>query len=108
MPTYEYECTSCGTVFELFQPITEPPRRKLRKGDPRPCKCNARIARRIGTGGGIIFKGSGFYSTDYRSDNYKKAAKSESEGGASKTSSDSASKPEKKEDAKAAKKSMAE
>jgi len=81
MPTYEYECTSCGKVFELFQPITEAPRKKLRKDDPHPCKCNAPVSRRISTGGGIIFKGSGFYITDYRSDGYKKAAESESNAG---------------------------
>ena len=85
MPTYEYECTSCGKVFELFQPITEPPRKRLRKTDPKPCKCNAPVLRRISRGGGLIFKGSGFYITDYRSDSYKNAAKSESEG-ASKSS----------------------
>ncbi len=79
MPTYEYECTKCGTVFELFQSITEPARRRLKKADPRPCKCDAPVTRRIGTGGGIIFKGSGFYQTDYRSDGYKKAAKAEKE-----------------------------
>lgn len=79
MPTYEYECTKCGAVFELFQPITEPPRRLLRKTDPRPCNCNAPVTRRIGTGAGIIFRGSGFYQTDYRSEGYKKAAKAEKE-----------------------------
>jgi putative FmdB family regulatory protein len=94
MPTYEYECTECGKVFELFQPITEPPRRKLRRDDPRPCKCNARVARRIGTGGGLIFKGSGFYATDYRSESYKKGAKSETDG--SKPSAEGGSKTEKK------------
>lgn len=79
MPTYEYECTKCGTVFELFQSITEPSRRRLKKADPRPCECDAPVIRLIGTGGGIIFKGSGFYQTDYRSDGYKKAAKAEKE-----------------------------
>ena len=79
MPTYEYECTKCGAVFELFQPITEPPRRLLRKTDPRPCNCNAPVTRRIGTGAGIIFRGSGFYQTDYRSEGYMKAAKAEKE-----------------------------
>jgi putative FmdB family regulatory protein len=81
MPTYEYECTECGVVFDLFQPITEPARRRLKKSDPKPCACNAPVARRIGTGGGIIFKGSGFYQTDYRSDGYKKAAEAEKGGG---------------------------
>ncbi len=79
MPTYEYECTRCGVVFELFQPITEPPRRLLKKTDPKPCDCDAPVKRRIGTGAGIIFKGSGFYQTDYRSESYKKAAKAEKE-----------------------------
>ncbi|MGB2985266.1 MAG: FmdB family zinc ribbon protein [Phycisphaerae bacterium] len=81
MPTYEYECTKCGKVFELFQPITEPPRRRLKSTDPHPCDCNAPVIRLIGTGGGIIFKGSGFYQTDYRSESYKKAAKAEKEAG---------------------------
>lgn len=78
MPTYEYECTKCGKVFELFQSITEPARKKLRAGDPKPCKCGAPVARRISTGGGLIFKGSGFYLTDYRSESYKEAAKADS------------------------------
>lgn len=90
MPTYEYECTNCGTVFELFQPITEPARRRLKKADPKPCRCDAPVKRRIGTGGGILFKGSGFYQTDYRSESYKKAAKADQETakGTSKASKD--------------------
>lgn len=79
MPTYDYECTSCGTTFELFQPITEPARKKLKKTDPKPCDCNAPVRRLIGTGGGIIFKGSGFYQTDYRGESYKKAEKADKE-----------------------------
>jgi len=79
MPTYEYECTECGALFDLFQGITEPPRRRLKKTDAKPCACDAPVARRIGTGAGIIFKGSGFYQTDYRSESYKKGAKAESE-----------------------------
>lgn len=88
MPTYEYECSNCGKVFELFQSITEPPRRRLRKTDPRPCKCNATVTRRISTGGGLIFKGSGFYLTDYRSESYKQAAKADSGAGDGKVGSD--------------------
>ncbi len=88
MPTYEYECTECGKVVELVQPISEPARRRLRKGDPKPCNCDAPVARRIGTGGGIIFKGSGFYQTDYRSESYKKAAKAESDGAGGKPTKD--------------------
>jgi putative FmdB family regulatory protein len=84
MPTYEYECTSCGTVFELFQPITEPPRRRLKKTDPKPCDCDAPVTRRVSAGGGLIFKGSGFYQTDYRSESYKKAAKADAESTSSK------------------------
>lgn len=96
MPTYEYECDKCGEVFELFQPITEPPRRRLRKTDPRPCNCNAPVTRRIGIGAGIIFKGSGFYQTDYRSESYKKAAKAEEEAGNGKAKKDNAGKRDEK------------
>ena len=85
MPTYEYECTKCGKVFDLFQPITEAPRKKLRGADPKPCKCNAPVLRRISTGGGLIFKGSGFYQTDYRSASYKSAAEKESKESGGKT-----------------------
>lgn len=59
MPTYEYECTSCGYSFELFQRITDKPVENC----PR---CNKKVKRLIGSGAGIIFKGSGFYATDYR------------------------------------------
>ena len=79
MPTYEYECSACGVVFELIQPITESARRKLKKSDPQPCDCKAPVTRRICVGGGVIFKGSGFYQTDYRSESYKKAAKADSD-----------------------------
>lgn len=79
MPTYEYECTKCGARVDIFQSMSEPARKKLRKDDPKPCDCNATVRRLIGTGAGVIFKGSGFYETDYRSESYKKAAKDESE-----------------------------
>ncbi len=59
MPTYEYECKSCGHKFEKLQSITARPLRKC----PR---CGARVRRLIGAGAGVIFKGSGFYETDYR------------------------------------------
>jgi len=88
MPTYDYECTECGKIVELVQPITEPARRRLRRSDPKPCKCDAPVSRHIGTGGGILFKGSGFYQTDYRSENYKKGAKAESDGADGKTTKD--------------------
>ena len=68
MPTYDYECEACGYKFELFQSITE--------GVKKKCpKCNKLKLRRLfGTGAAIVFKGSGFYETDYRSESYKKGA----------------------------------
>jgi len=77
MPTYEYKCKKCGTITEVFQSITEKARRKLKKDDNPQCDCDASVTRLIGTGGVIIFKGSGFYQTDYRSETYKKAAKAD-------------------------------
>lgn len=59
MPTYEYECRACGHRFELFQRMTESPRKRC----PR---CKGKVQRLIGKGAGIIFKGSGFYETDYK------------------------------------------
>ena len=73
MPTYDYECTACGHTYELFQAITAKPEKKCPS-------CGRRTARRlIGAGAGIIFKGSGFYQTDYRSESYNQAAKAEAE-----------------------------
>lgn len=66
MPTYEYECRDCLHQFELFQSITAKPITRCPK-----CKKN-KLRRLIGRGAGIIFKGSGFYQTDYRSDHYRK------------------------------------
>ncbi len=71
MPTYEYICENCGYEFEKFQPITARPLRKC----PDCGKSN--LKRLVGTGSGIIFKGSGFYQTDYRSESYKQGEKSE-------------------------------
>lgn len=72
MPTYDYECSECGHNFEKFQPITAKPIKKC----PKCGKAKAK--RLIGTGAGVIFKGSGFYQTDYRSSGYKDAAKKDS------------------------------
>ena len=73
MPTYDYVCDACEHAFEEFQSITAKPLKKCPK-------CNQNKLRRlIGTGAGIIFKGSGFYETDYRSDGYQKDKKAESE-----------------------------
>jgi len=71
MPTYEYACTECEHRFEEFQSITAKPLRKC------PQCGKSSLKRLIGTGAGIIFKGSGFYCTDYRSDGCKKAADSD-------------------------------
>ena len=70
MPTYEYECENCGYRFERFQNIKEEPLKRCPK-------CRHRVKRLLGTGAGIIFKGSGFYQTDYRSVGYKEAEKRE-------------------------------
>ena len=80
MPTYEYECTSCGKRFEVFQRMTEEPLERCED-------CSGRLKRLIGAGAGILFKGSGFYCTDYRSDGYREAAKKESAAGESGTAS---------------------
>lgn len=71
MPTYDYRCDACGHEFELFQSMTAPVKRKC------PSCGKNKLQRLIGTGAGVIFKGSGFYETDYRSESYKKAAESE-------------------------------
>ena len=78
MPTYEYACEKCGRVFEQFQSMKDAPldicpesvcrRRPWGRG---------KVRRLIGTGAGVIFKGSGFYTTDYRSDSYRAAARKE-------------------------------
>ncbi|MCC6422034.1 MAG: zinc ribbon domain-containing protein [Phycisphaerales bacterium] len=86
MPTYEYKCGACGHQFERFQSITAAPIKKC------PECGKLRVKRLLGTGAGLIFKGSGFYITDYRSDSYNKSAKAESGGDQAKTSSDSTSK----------------
>ena len=71
MPTYEYECGACGHSFERFQSITAPSVRKC------PQCGKLKVQRLISAGSGIIFKGSGFYETDYRSKEYKDKAKKE-------------------------------
>jgi putative FmdB family regulatory protein len=77
MPTYEYECTQCGKVMELFQSMKDKPKRHIAT-ECAQCNNKAPVVRRIGSGAGIIFKGSGFYQTDYRSESYKKAAHADS------------------------------
>ncbi len=70
MPTYEYECTKCNDRFEISQSIKDEPLTKC-------SKCSGKLRRLIGAGSGIIFKGSGFYATDYRSSNYTKGQSKE-------------------------------
>ena len=69
MPTYDYECDACGHEMELFQGIKDPVKKKCPE-----CGKN-KLRRLFGTGGAIVFKGSGFYQTDYRSESYKKGEK---------------------------------
>jgi putative FmdB family regulatory protein len=82
MPTYDYVCDACGHKFELFQPITASPERKCPQ-----CK-KLKLRRLFGTGAAVVFKGSGFYQTDYRSDSYKKAATADSGNAHAKPSKD--------------------
>jgi putative FmdB family regulatory protein len=84
MPTYDYACDACKHEFEQFESITADPQKKCPK-----CKKN-KLRRLFGAGGGLIFKGSGFYQTDYRPDSYKKAA--EADKPKSESSSESSSK----------------
>lgn len=72
MPTYDYKCTACKHQMEAFHSMKDKPLRKCPS-----CGKNA-LERLIGTGGAVIFKGSGFYQTDYRSESYKKAATADS------------------------------
>jgi len=77
MPTYEYRCDACKRQFEFFQSMKDRPKRKC------PECGQMKLQRLIGAGAGIIFKGSGFYQTDYRSPDYKKKVEAERGGGKS-------------------------
>ena len=108
MPTYEYVCQKCGQQFEKIQPISSQPlvicpqdvctQKRWGKG---------KVKRAISAGGGLLFKGSGFYITDYRSEKYKEAAKKDSAPAATSTSdtkkSSGESKPAKTAESKPAK-----
>jgi putative FmdB family regulatory protein len=79
MPTYEYHCQKCDQNFEAFQSMRDEPFRECPKDLCRLRKWGrGKVKRLLGTGAGVIFKGSGFYITDYRSDSYREAAKKES------------------------------
>ena len=90
MPTYDYECDACGHEFELFQSITAGVKRKC------PDCGKLKLRRLFGTGAAIVFKGSGFYETDYRSESYKAGAEKEKKTESKDSKKDSKSKPEKK------------
>jgi len=91
MPTYEYRCPQCGTDFEKFQKMSDPP--------VAPCpSCGAEAERRMSAGAGLVFKGSGFYITDYRGDSYKKAAQADSGGSSASSPSEAGGKSEPKAD----------
>jgi putative FmdB family regulatory protein len=76
MPNYDYECKDCGKRFEIFQSMSD-----AKLVDCPLEGCSGKVTRLLGTGGGIIFKGSGFYKTDYRSSSYKAGAKAEGSAG---------------------------
>ncbi|MCB9832857.1 MAG: zinc ribbon domain-containing protein [Planctomycetes bacterium] len=77
MPTYDYECGGCGHAFEAFQSVSEPHLKRCPE-----CK-KPKLQRLFGGGAGFLFKGSGFYTTDYRSAGYESAAKADGPGGCS-------------------------
>jgi putative FmdB family regulatory protein len=90
MPTYEYACSKCDGQFEIFQSMSD----KALTTCPKEKCCQkkwgkGKVKRLMGSGAGLIFKGSGFYITDYRSEGYKQAAKKDSGGGESKSASSS-------------------
>ena len=100
MPTYEYKCDACGYEFERFQSITAAPIKRC------PQCGKSKVRRLIGTGAGLIFKGSGFYITDYRDKSYTDKAKAES-GSTSNGDGKSETKSETKPETKPAEKSEA-
>lgn len=86
MPTYEYHCAKCDKNFEVFQSMKD---EAFKTCPEAQCQMtpwgHGEVKRLIGTGAGLIFKGSGFYITDYRSEGYKQAAKKETGGGSKET-----------------------
>lgn len=93
MPTYDYQCDACGHAFERFQYISESPLEKC------PECGKLKLRRLLGTGAAVVFKGSGFYQTDYRSESYKKAAEAEKK--ASESGKEKSTPAERKSDATA-------
>ena len=91
MPTYEYECQKCHKTFELFQSMKDEPVKICPEK-----KCKGKVKRLLGTGAGLIFKGSGFYITDYRSEGYKQAAKKDSSASSESSTTKTSTPPAKK------------
>jgi putative FmdB family regulatory protein len=92
MPNYDYHCEKCNKTFEFFQSMKDEPLKTC----PKEACCKkpwgkGKVSRQIGTGAGLIFKGSGFYITDYRSESYKAGAKGDSSSSASSSSESSSS-----------------
>ena len=109
MPTYEYSCEKCGQTLEIVQSMRDEPLKECPKELCRMEKWgHGKLKREIGTGAGLIFKGSGFYITDYRSNSYKEGAKKEaptsgsekSEAKTDKAATTTATAPEKKTELK--------
>ncbi len=92
MLTYEYKCTKCKKRFEIQQGMTDPPKKRCPS-------CRGKVVRVISGGGGVLLKGSGFYTTDYRSAEYKKHAEADKP----KTDSGKSETPKKKKPSKKAK-----
>ena len=98
MPTYDYECDACGHEFELFQQISDSVKRKC------PECSKLKLRRLFGTGAAIVFKGSGFYETDYRSESYKKGEEKAKKSSEKKTEKKSDSKSKSSSDSKSSSK----
>lgn len=97
MPTYDYECDACGHKAEVFQAMSAEPLKKCPE-----CK-KPKYRRLFGAGAALVFKGSGFYQTDYRSEGYKKSAAADKPAESSSSESKSESKSETKSESKPAK-----
>jgi len=97
MPTYEYVCDACGNQLEEFQSFSDKPLKKCPK-----CK-KSKLRRLFGTGSAVIFKGSGFYQTDYRSESYKAGAKADAPPPAPESKPAADSKPAAKSESKSPK-----
>ncbi|MFB3787012.1 MAG: FmdB family zinc ribbon protein [bacterium] len=95
MPTYDYVCDHCGSEFELFQSMKESPVQECPQ-----CHVTGEVRRLIGTGAGIIFKGSGFYETDYKRKSYSPSGEGKTNGQASTVPESSSAKSESPKESK--------